>query len=413
MRILHILDHSIPLQSGYVFRTMAIVREQKRIGITPILLTTPRHITSKQGANTTSDLFKHIEEIDGWKIYRSHKKKSWFNSLPIINELSDMLATYRSLEHHIDDITPDAIHIHSPVLNFWPLYCAFGKKYPITYEIRAFWEDAAVNHGSTSFASPRYKGTRTLETMAMRRATAVTTICNGLKRDILDRGIDASKVEVIPNAVSLKDFTPINEKDHSLARNLGLDGSFVLGFVGSFYDYEGLDLLIEALSVIHTKHPNTKLLLVGGGPKEQDLKDLTKKLNLHEHVVFTGRVPQSDVRKYYSIADLMVYPRHSMRLTETVTPLKPLEAMAMKRLVLASDVGGHHELIDDNKTGFLFRAGDKLALAHKVCDISDNIENTNHILENGRHYVEKVRNWENSVAKYKPIYDKIIRTFKP
>jgi PEP-CTERM/exosortase A-associated glycosyltransferase len=391
---------------------MAIVREQKKVGITPILLTTPRHIVTKQDNIVASDHSNSIDDIDGWKIYRSDKKRSWFNSLPVINEISDMLATYRTIEKHIDDIAPDAIHVHSPVLNFWPLYCVLGKKYPITYEIRAFWEDAAVNHGSTSFGSPRYKGTRTLETMAMKRAAAVTTICNGLKRDILERGIDASKVEVIPNAVSLDDFPPIDAKDVALAQKLGLADNFVLGFIGSFYDYEGLDLLIKALPVIHTKHPNTKLLLVGGGPKEKALKSLIQKLNLNDYVTFTGRVPQGDVRKYYSIADLMVYPRHSMRLTETVTPLKPLEAMAMKRLVLASDVGGHHELIDDNKTGFLFRAGDKIDLAHKVCDISDSIQDMDHILENGRHYVEKVRNWENSVAKYKPIYEKIVRNFK-
>ena len=219
-------------------------------------------------------------------------------------------------------------------------------------------------------------------------------------------------MDVIPNAVEVDRFPPITAANKTLAKKLGLENSFVLGFAGSFYDYEGLDLLIEALPLIHTKHPNTKIMLVGGGPKEDALKALVKETRLEKNVIFTGRVPQDEVREYYSLADLMVYPRYSMRLTETVTPLKPLEAMAMKRLVLASDVGGHHELIDDHKTGFLFKAGDKQDLAHKVCDISDSIHQTEHILENGRHYVEKVRNWENSVAKYKPVYQNAIKAFR-
>ncbi len=409
MRVLHILDHSIPHQSGYVFRTMAIVREQQKTGVKPTLMTTPRQTKSDQHKNVS---LTSIDHIDGLRIYRAQKKRNLFNRLPFVDEITDMIATYRTSKRYIDEIKPDIIHVHSPVLNFWPIYWALGKHYPILYEIRAFWEDAAVNYGVTSFGSPRYKGTKQLETMAMRRTTAVTTICNGLKRDILSRGIAPSKVGVIPNAVDIDRFLPITTRNDQLAKTLRLDNSFVLGFAGSFYDYEGLDLLIEALPIIHSKHPNTKILLVGGGPKESELKALTERLGLNESVVFTGRIPQSKIRDYYSIADLMVYPRHSMRLTETVTPLKPLEAMAMKRLVLASDVGGHHELIDENKTGFLFKAGDKLDLAHKVCDISDTIDQSAHIIENGYHYVEKVRNWKNSVAKYKPIYKKAIETHK-
>ena len=148
MRVLHVLDHSIPLQSGYVFRTMAIVREQKKIGITPILMTTPRHTKSSQHG------YQSFEQIDNWQIYRANKKNSFLNRFPLFDEVSDMFATYKSIKQNIAAIMPDIIHVHSPILNFWPIFHALKDTYPIVYEIRAFWEDAAVNHGVTSFGEP-------------------------------------------------------------------------------------------------------------------------------------------------------------------------------------------------------------------------------------------------------------------
>ncbi len=141
----------------------------------------------------------------------------------------------------------------------------------------------------------------------------------------------------------------------------------MLGFIGSFYAYEGLDLLLRALPAILGQIPDVKVLLVGGGPQEDNLRSsLVSELDLKDRVVFTGRVPHAEVNRYYDLIDVLVYARHSMRLTELVTPLKPLEAMAQGRLMVASDVGGHKELIRDGKTGVLFRAGDTGDLASKV-----------------------------------------------
>ena len=100
------------------------------------------------------------------------------------------------------------------------------------------------------------------------------------------------------------------------------------------------------------------MLLVGGGPQEAALQAQAQQLGVPDKVVFTGRVPHAEVQRYYDLIDVLAYPRHSMRLTELVTPLKPLEAMAQGRLLVASDVGGHQELIRDGETGSLFRAGD-------------------------------------------------------
>ena len=151
-------------------------------------------------------------------------------------------------------------------------------------------------------------------------------------------------------------------------------------------------------------NPNVRLLLVGGGPQEQNLKHQVTLLGLEDKVIFTGRVPHSEVDDYYSLVDLLVYPRKSMRLTELVTPLKPLEAMAQGKVVLASDVGGHHELISDSENGFLFRANDVNHLAQRTIELLSNEQLKQSVINNGRNYVENVRSWKNSVSNYLPLY---------
>lgn len=118
---------------------------------------------------------------------------------------------------------------------------------PVTYEVRAFWEDAAVDHGTTAEGSLRYRLTRQIETHVLKRADHVFTICKGLRNDILARGVPAQKVTVIPNAVDVESFTVGGASDAVLRKELGLQGATVIGFIGSFYAYEGLDLLIQAL----------------------------------------------------------------------------------------------------------------------------------------------------------------------
>ena len=125
---------------------------------------------------------------------------------------------------------------------------------------------------------------------------------------------------------------------------------------------------------------------------------------LNDVVLFTGRVPHDQVQEYYNQVDIFIYPRLSIRLTELVTPLKPLEAMAQGRLVVASDVGGHRELIKDHENGFLFKAGDAQALSQSVLALLENSAQWDSIRQNGRQFVEQQRNWGKSVGYYKPIY---------
>jgi len=396
VRVLHILDHSIPLQSGYTFRTRAIVREQRRLGWETFHLTSPKH-TAAGGAE---------EDVEGLHFYRTVWAPGVLARLPVLREIAQMRATARRLREVAGLTQPHILHAHSPVLDALPaLMVGRRMKIPVVYEVRAFWEDAAVDHGTGREGGLRYRLTRALETFALRRADHVTTICEGLKRDIVARGIPESRITVIPNAVDVSAFAFGAPPDLALKRALGLDGCTVVGYIGSFYAYEGLDLLLAALPSIVERVPRIRVLLVGGGPQETALRAIAATLGVEGNVVFAGRVPHHDVQRYYSIVDVFAYPRHSMRLTELVTPLKPLEAMAQGRLLVASDVGGHRELIRDGETGVLFRAGDAAALADAIVGLLGARDRWPRLREQGRSFVERDRNWAGSVARYRAIFD--------
>lgn len=398
VRILHLLDHSLPLHSGYTFRTLSILKEQRRRGWETFHLTSPKQL------NCTVE----EEEVDGWHFYRTAAPAKG-SGLPGLNELALMRAVEARIDELMDRVRPHLIHAHSPVLNAIPaLRSARRRGIPVLYEVRAFWEDAAVDHGTTREGSLRYRLTRGIETYALKRADAVTTICEGLRADIVARGIDPAKVTVIPNAVDVEKFQQGGRADPTLARELGLEGALVLGFLGSFYAYEGLDLLIEALPLLRARHPEVKLLLVGGGPQESALKALAKAKGVEDSVRFVGRVPHDEVDRYYDLVDILAYPRHSMRLTELVTPLKPLEAMAQGRLLIASDVGGHRELIRDGETGFLFKAGDAHALVAAVDRVLAAKADWPRLRAQARAFVEGERNWAKSVANYQAIVDRLV-----
>jgi glycosyltransferase involved in cell wall biosynthesis len=195
--------------------------------------------------------------------------------------------------------------------------------------------------------------------------------------------------------------------DARLARRLGLEGADVVGFIGSFYDYEGLDDLIAALPLLLADRPEAHLLLVGGGPVEEALRAQAEASPARERIRFIGRVPHHEVDRYYGLIDILAYPRKAMRLTELVTPLKPLEAMAQRKLVAASNVGGHRELIEDGVTGTLFPAGDPAALAAALAALFADRPRWEQRRDVARRFVERDRNWSSNISSYMPAYQKL------
>lgn len=395
-RVLHILDHSLPLHSGYTFRTRAIMKAQIAQGLDVRGITGPRH--SRPGAPT--------EEADGLTFHRTPGKPAGPAG---VREWREVNAHAQAIVALAREWRPDLLHAHSPALaGMAGLKAARALGLPLVYEIRAFWEDAAVGNGTGRVGSIRYRLTRELENRVVAGADAVVTICEGLRGDLIARGFAAERIAVMPNGVDLTLFGEAIVRDDALARELALGGGPVIGFIGSFYDYEGLDDLIAAMPALVAAHPDARLLLVGGGPKEAALRAQAEASAVASAIRFIGRVPHDEVKRYYSLCDVMAYPRKRSRLTDLVTPLKPLEAMAQGRLVAASDVGGHRELIADGVTGVLFPPDDPNGCALALLRLFARREEWPVLRDAARAHVATDHDWERNIRRYQGIYRPLI-----
>lgn len=399
-RVLHVLDHSLPLHSGYTFRTRAILKAQEALGLEVRSITSQRH-------NLEAEWDTRCETIDGLTFHRTPGTP---NGPMLVSEFKEMAALSSSIQALAEEWRPDIIHAHSPALNGGgALRAARTLGIPLVYEIRAFWEDAAVGNRTGTEGSAKYRLTRALETRIATSADALFTICEGLREDLIARGISPGKIGVMPNGVDLTLFGDPPARDAALASELGIEPDTpVIGYIGSFYDYEGIDGLIEAMPHLCRSHPKAKLLVVGAGPMDSAWRAAAAKLSDPGAVIFTGRVPHSEVERYYSLIDVLAYPRKASRLTDLVTPLKPLEAMAQRRLVAASNVGGHRELITHGETGFLFTPDDPQACAATLSEILDASDQWDAIRTRGVEHVRARHDWHTNARRYLDVYQLLL-----
>lgn len=396
-RVLHVLDHSLPLHSGYTFRTRAILKAQQAMGLEVRGVTGQRHSAAYSG---------DPEEADGLLFYRTSGAAQ---GLPLVREWNEVAALADRIVALAQEWRPDVLHAHSPALcGLAALKAGRRLGIPVVYEIRAFWEDAAVGNGTGREGSAKYWLTRVLENDVVSGADRVVTICDGLRQDLIARGYAPEKIAIMPNGVDLEMFGSPLERDVALAQELGLGDGPVIGFLGSFYPYEGLDDMIAAMPAIVARVPDARLLLVGGGPAEAALRAQAAASSAANAIRFVGRVPHHEVDRYYSLVDVVCYPRKAMRLTELVTPLKPLEAMAQGKLVAASDVGGHRELIQNGVTGTLFAPDDPAAMAASMAELLLNREGWDARREVARRFVREHHDWALNVRRYHPVYQVLL-----
>ena len=400
MRVLHVLDHSLPLHSGYTFRTRAILKGQQGLGIDVRCVTGQRQAANGAGGGP------EVETIDGLTFVRTRGAPS---GPPLWREWHEIGALADAIDRQCDAWQPDIVHAHSPALcgSAAARVCA-RRGLPFVYEIRAFWEDAAVGNMTGREGSMKYRLTRGLENQVVKAADQVVTICNGLRDDLIARGVSADRIGVVPNGVDLSLFGKTQAPDPALRDELGLGDGPVIAFIGSFYDYEGLDTLIAAMPALVADHPDVRLLLVGGGPRAEALERQAGASPAADAIRFVGRVPHDQVPRYYALADIMAYPRKASRLTELVTPLKPLEAMAQHKIVAASAVGGHRELVEDGKTGVLFAPDSPAECAAALSRLLDSRDQWPAMIAAGEAHVRESHDWARNAQRYEKIYHALL-----
>lgn len=399
MKVLHVLETSVPELVGYTVRGRYIVAHQRRLGLEPVVVTSPFF----QGA-TGQD----TEVIDGITYYRSNhirrpnkeqqKLAAYWTRFQMLRRYREFVAEIARREH------PDVIHAHSSYTNGLAARHASQRAgIPFVYELRTLWGESAVVEDNLAPNSLKYQAVWRLELGVMRKANRVVAISQGIRDAIVERGIDPQKIDIVPNGVDTGIFVP-QSADEELAKILGLTGCFVVGFIGSLRRLEGLDLLVEAFRAIWRQEPRARLLIVGDGPERSRIEALARDVGLDEVIRCTGLVPHGDVLRYYSLMDILVYPRIDARINHTVTPLKPLEAMAMGKVCLASDVGGLKELVEDRVTGLLFSRGDAADLADKILLLAADQNLRDRLALHGQVAVRKGREWSVIASRYADIY---------
>jgi glycogen synthase len=399
--VLHVLDHSWPVMSGYAIRSRNLISAQQAAGESMRVLTGPLHeLDDPTATDIELDGVQYLRTPIKGRLSQSALRRRWL----LLREHE----VVRTLRNRVLELTKSQsvriIYAHSPALcGLAALQAARKRDLPFVYEIRAFWEDAANQNGGGA-TSVRSRLTHELESYVARNADAVAAIAKPMLEDLRARGIAENKLFHVPNGVDTGRFGPV-KRDETLAQELKLVDRPVFGFFGSLYRYEGISWLIRAAAQLRSRGHKFSILIIGRGEDRPAIEGAIQECGAASYVQSLEHVPHEEISRYYSVVDITVYPRRSLRLTELVTPLKPLEAMALGKPVLASSVGGIRELVEDERTGLLFepenasdfcRQAERLILSPSLCEA---------LGERGRDFVLKERDWSILAKRYRQIYD--------
>lgn len=302
---------------------------------------------------------------------------------------------------------PSRIHAASNFRHALPaLIAARRAGVPFIYEVRGLWEltEAVSKDGWED--SERFALQVELETLVASEADQVLAITAQVRDELIARGVHAARIQLAPNAVNEKEFVPL-PVDKAYARGVGvtLDRP-VIGFAGSLVAYEGLDVLLRAVRLVRDREIPVQVVIAGSGAAGKSLKKLTTELGLDEDVTFLGRVPAQDIPRLMSIMDVMPCPRLSTRVTEMVSPLKPLEALSSGKAVILSDVTPQSDLIPaDSARGFLVPAGDEATLAHQLEKVLVDPDIARAAARAGRAWIVENRTWSVLATAIRSAYE--------
>ncbi|VFR61290.1 Glycosyl transferase, group 1 [plant metagenome] len=241
---------------------------------------------------------------------------------------------------------------------------------PFVYEVRGLWELTKASK-TTRYdwkETDQYRLDSEAERLLFQHADHVMPITDRLGQEVVKSGARADQITVCPNSIDVSLFND-RPADKGLRLRLGLKYPITIGFVGSFAYYEGLDDLVQACRHLVLQGYRFNVLLVGDGDALATVRDMVAEYRLEDYFHLTGRIPFEDVPAYYSLIDICPFPRKPFEVCEIVSPLKPFEAMAMKKAVVASDVAALTEIVQHGHTGLLFEKGNPKDLAARLKEL--------------------------------------------
>ncbi|MEJ7583600.1 MAG: glycosyltransferase family 4 protein [Acidimicrobiales bacterium] len=396
-RVLHVVGKSLPYENGYTLRTHAIVGSQRAAGLDPHVMTDDAFFRVMNGT-----VYRPAESIEGTRYHRIPPPVAPTGGMSV--RLDRRLTLGGAV---VGRVRPSVLHAASDFLNAEAVI-AWGQRFdlPTVYEVRGFWAETWLSgdRGARAATSDTYLGRQARERACMLGVDVVVTLGDAMKANIIEQGIDESKVVVIPNAVDIERFSP-GPRPEALAASLGLGrDDLVVGYVTSMTAYEGIPHLIEALASLRRTGHRVRALLVGDGTARPMLEAMCRRLGVSDSVVFTGWVDHGQIIDYYRLIDVFVIPRSDTRVCQLVTPLKPYEAMAAGCPVVASDVQAIHEMVIDGRTGLLFRAGSTPALVAALDGLLNDPAERARLAGNARAWVAEHRTWGHNARRYVEVY---------
>lgn len=405
-KILHVLNNTIPYhKNGYGIRSKYIIESQKKAGLNPVVITRPGFPNDFKANSLLSNEELIKEEIEDISYYRC---------------LSEVLLRYTPITQYIEMYVEQIlkvieiensgiIHSASNYINgLAGLKAAQIAQLPFVYEIRGFWELTTVSKYPDFKNSEEFQLAQYMETYIAKSASQVIVISEGLKQELIKRGIEEEKIHIVPNGVDCKQFYSV-PYNRVIADKLGVEGKFTIGYIGSIVKYEGLQNIIYSVKQLKEEGINhIRVIIVGDGDYKRKLEKLTRELELTEEVIFTGRIEHSEVIEYYSIFDLCIFPRLQEEVTEMVTPLKPLEAMACGKCVIGSDLQAIKEMVIEDTNGIIYDNSIE-DLANKIRQFACNEVQVDLYQDKAKIWVEKNRDWNILAKKYSDLYNEIIK----
>ncbi len=395
--VLHVLTNSLPhTQSGYAQRSHSILKAQQEQGWDV-------HAVTRVGypVQVGKILAHDVDVIDGVTYHRLLPARLAPGFDGRLQQQAEELLTLALR------LRPAVLHTTTHFVNglvTGEVAAALGI--PWVYEVRGQLADTwASSRHARAKASERYKLFTDREAQVMRNASLVVTLGEAMKQEIMRVGVPEDRILLGPNAVGEEYLAePVASTD--ARRQLGLpeDGVFV-GTVSSLVEYEGLDDLLRAVALLEPTHPQLRCLIVGDGVARPALESLAVELGISSKVTFTGRVPRAQARLHHLALDIFAVPRRDFDVTRSVTPLKPVEAMACARPVIASDLPALRELVTAGSTGILVEPSNPAALAGAISGLlggpTDQYARMGRV---GRRTVLEQRTWAGNAAAYEKAY---------
>jgi glycogen(starch) synthase len=388
-RILHIVDHTSDHKTtGYTVRSNYILKTQVRLGMTPVVCSISP-LTGK-GAGGRVDGVEYF--------YPNGPQFSFARMLPFVREWKKEIVSL------CGQLEVDLIHAHSPFHCALPaVHAARATGLPCVNEIRGLWHESVKVENDSGAKKIGFFLRGRAESYAARHADRIIVISEGLRRHVSRLfSIDEQKISIIPNGVEFNRFKDFGGS--SRPENLPDDGSVLLGYIGTIRRLEGLHIAIEAMSRADELGVKVHLVIIGQGAERDTLEAQARTLGVTDRVSFLGQVPQQDVEGYYEHIDVLLFPRSKSTVTDIVTPLKPLEAEAMGKVLLASDVKGLKELIPSDE--FLFRADDIDDFLVKLKTMVNDLDGFRSMTGKNRDFAES-RDWSTVCEGYGAIYDSL------